>query len=222
MRLDFQAKLRSGNDNTRASNSMIDLYTFTTPNGRKASIMLEEVGLPYNVHKIDITKGDQFTPEFVAINPNSKIPAIIDPESGITVFESGAILIYLAKKTGKLLPTNDKEQFQVLSWLMLQMGSVGPMLGQLNHFKKFAPEKIPYAIERYEKETLRLYGVLDGQLQEREFLCGDYSIADIATYPWIAIYEMQGLTLDSHPNLKRWVETMQQRPAVERGMAVPA
>jgi GST-like protein len=201
---------------------MIDLYTFTTPNGRKASIMLEEVGLPYNVHKIDITKGDQFTPEFVAINPNSKIPAIIDPESGITVFESGAILIYLAKKTGKLLPTNDKEQFQVLSWLMLQMGSVGPMLGQLNHFKKFAPEKIPYAIERYEKETLRLYGVLDGQLQEREFLCGDYSIADIATYPWIAIYEMQGLTLDSHPNLKRWVETMQQRPAVERGMAVPA
>ena len=222
MRLDFQAKLRSGNDNTRASNSMIDLYTFTTPNGRKASIMLEEVGLPYNVHKIDITKGDQFTPEFVAINPNSKIPAIIDSETGITVFESGAILIYLAKKTGKLLPTNDKEQFQVLSWLMLQMGSVGPMLGQLNHFKKFAPEKIPYAIERYEKETLRLYGVLDGQLQEREFLCGDYSIADIATYPWIAIYEMQGLTLDSHPNLKRWVETMQQRPAVERGMAVPA
>jgi GST-like protein len=201
---------------------MIDLYTFTTPNGRKASIMLEEVGLPYNVHKIDITKGDQFTPEFVAINPNSKIPAIIDSETGITVFESGAILIYLAKKTGKLLPTNDKEQFQVLSWLMLQMGSVGPMLGQLNHFKKFAPEKIPYAIERYEKETLRLYGVLDGQLQEREFLCGDYSIADIATYPWIAIYEMQGLTLDSHPNLKRWVETMQQRPAVERGMAVPA
>lgn len=201
---------------------MIDLYTFTTPNGRKASIMLEEVGLPYNVHKIDITKGDQFTPEFVAINPNSKIPAIIDPETGITVFESGAILIYLAKKTGKLLPTNDKEQFQVLSWLMLQMGSVGPMLGQLNHFKKYAPEKIPYAIERYEKETLRLYGVLDGQLQEREFLCGDYSIADIATYPWIAIYEMQGLTLDSHPNLKRWVETMQQRPAVERGMAVPA
>jgi GST-like protein len=201
---------------------MIDLYTFTTPNGRKASIMLEEVGLPYNVHKIDITKGEQFTPEFVAINPNSKIPAIADRDTGITVFESGAILIYLAEKTGKLLPTNDKERFQVLSWLMLQMGSVGPMLGQLNHFKKFAPEKIPYAVERYEKETLRLYSVLDGQLAEREFLCGDYSIADIATYPWIAIYEWQGLTLDSHPNLKRWVETVQQRPAVERGMAVPA
>jgi GST-like protein len=201
---------------------MIDLYTFTTPNGRKASIMLEEVGLPYNVHKIDITKGEQFTPEFVAINPNSKIPVIADRDTGITVFESGAILIYLAEKTGKLLPTNDKERFQVLSWLMLQMGSVGPMLGQLNHFKKFAPEKIPYAVERYEKETLRLYSVLDGQLAEREFLCGDYSIADIATYPWIAIYEWQGLTLDSHPNLKRWVETVQQRPAVERGMAVPA
>ncbi|HEY9631940.1 MAG TPA: glutathione S-transferase N-terminal domain-containing protein [Coleofasciculaceae cyanobacterium] len=201
---------------------MIDLYTFTTPNGRKASIMLEEVELPYNVHKIDITKNEQFTPEFVAINPNSKIPAIVDQDTGITVFESGAILIYLAKKTGKFLPTNDKEHFQVLSWLMLQMGSVGPMLGQLNHFKKFAPEKIPYAIERYQKETLRLYSVLDTQLAEREFLCGDYSIADIATYPWIAIYEWQGLTLDSHPNLRRWVETLQQRPAVERGMAVPA
>jgi GST-like protein len=201
---------------------MIDLYTFTTPNGRKASIMLEEVELPYNVHKIDITKGDQFTPEFVAINPNSKIPAIVDQDTGITVFESGAILIYLAEKTGKLLPINSKERFQVLSWLMLQMGSVGPMFGQLNHFKKFAPEKIPYAIERYEKETLRLYSVLEGQLAEREFICGDYSIADIATYPWVAIHEWQGLTLDSHPNLKRWVETVQQRPAVERGMAVPA
>lgn len=205
-----------------ASNCMIDLYTFTTPNGRKASIMLEEVELPYNVHKIDITKGDQFTPEFVAINPNSKIPAIVDQDTGITVFESGAILIYLAEKTGKLLPTNSKERFQVLSWLMLQMGSVGPMFGQLNHFKKFAPEKIPYAIERYEKETLRLYSVLEGQLAEREFICGDYSIADIATYPWVAIHEWQGLTLDSHPNLKRWVETVQHRPAVERGMAVPA
>ncbi len=201
---------------------MIDLYTFTTPNGRKASIMLEEVELPYNVHKIDISKGDQFTPEFVAINPNSKIPAIVDREADLTIFESGAILIYLAKKTGKLFPTDDIKHFQVLSWLMLQMGSVGPMLGQLNHFKKFAPEKISYAIERYEKETLRLYGVLDKQLAEQEFLCGDYSIADIATYPWIAIYTWQGLNLDSHPNLKRWVETIQQRPAVQRGMAVPA
>jgi GST-like protein len=201
---------------------MIDLYTFTTPNGRKASIMLEEIELPYNVHKIDITKNEQFTPEFVAINPNSKIPAIFDRETNITIFESGAILIYLAEKTGKLLPIDTKERFQVLSWLMLQMGSVGPMFGQLNHFKKFAPEKLPYAIERYEKETLRLYGVFNQQLAERDYLCGNYSIADIATYPWVAIYQWQGLTLDSHPHLKRWVETMQQRPAVQRGMAVPA
>lgn len=201
---------------------MIDLYTFTTPNGRKASIMLEEVELPYNVHIIDITKNDQFTPEYVAINPNSKIPAIVDQDTEITVFESGAILIYLAEKTRKLLPNDQKQRFQVLEWLMLQMGSVGPMFGQLNHFKKFAPEKIPYAIERYEKETLRLYGVLDKQLTSNEFLCGDYSIADIATYPWVAVYEFQGLTLDHHPNLKRWVETMQQRPAVQRGMKVPA
>lgn len=202
--------------------TMIDLYTFTTPNGRKASIMLEEVGLPYNVHKIDITKNDQFTPEYIAINPNSKIPAMIDQDTGITVFESGAILIYLAEKAGKLLPTDQKNRFLVLEWLMLQMGSVGPMFGQLNHFKRFAPEKIPYAIARYEKETLRLYGVLDKQLANHEFLCGDYSIADIATYPWVATYEFQGLTLDEHPNLKRWVETLQQRPAVQRGMAVPA
>ena len=201
---------------------MIELYTFTTPNGRKASIMLEEVNLPYNVHKIDITKGDQFTPEFVAINPNSKIPAIIDSDTDITVFESGAILIYLAEKTGQLMPTEQKSRFQVIEWLMFQMASVGPMFGQLNHFKRFAPEKIPYAIERYEKETLRLYGVLDKQLSDKEFICGDYSIADIATYPWVASYEFQGLTLDNHPNLKRWFETIQQRKAVQRGMAVPA
>ena len=183
--------------------------------------MLEEVELPYNVHKIDITKGEQFTPEFVAINPNSKIPAIVDQDTGMTVFESGAILIYLGEKTGKFLPTEQKARFQVLEWLMFQMGGVGPMFGQLNHFKKFAPEKIPYAIERYEKETLRLYSVLDKQLAEQEFICNEYSIADIATFPWVAIYEFQGLTLDNHPNLKRWFETIQQRPAVQRGMAVP-
>lgn len=201
---------------------MIDLYTFTTPNGRKASIMLEEVDLPYNVHKIDITKNDQFTPEYIAINSNSKIPAIVDSDTSMTVFESGAILMYLAEKTGKLLPSDPKGRYLVIEWLMLQMGSVGPMFGQLNHFKKFAPEKIPYAIERYEKETLRLYGVLNRQLQDKEFICGDYSIADVATYPWVAVYEFQGLTLDNHPNLKRWVETVQQRPAVQRGMKVPA
>ncbi|MEH2322403.1 MAG: glutathione binding-like protein [Nostoc sp.] len=200
---------------------MIDLYTFTTPNGRKASVMLEEVELPYNVHKIDITTQQQFTPEYVAINPNSKIPAIVDQQTKIKVFESGAILIYLAEKTGKLLPTEQKSRFQVLEWLMFQMGGVGPMFGQLNHFKRFAPEKIPYAIERYEKETLRIYGVLDKQLQSNEFICGDYSIADIATYPWVAIYEFQSLTLDDYPNLKRWVDMVQQRPAVQRGMQVP-
>ncbi|MBD2460119.1 glutathione S-transferase N-terminal domain-containing protein [Oscillatoria sp. FACHB-1407] len=200
---------------------MIDLYTFTTPNGRKASVMLEEVGLPYQTHVIDIRKNDQFTPEFVAINPNSKIPAIVDHDADITVFESGAILIYLAEKTGQLLPTEAKARFNVLQWLMFQMGGVGPMFGQLNHFKKFAPEQIPYAINRYEKETLRLYGVLDKQLQDHEYICGDYSIADIATYPWVAIYNFQGLTLDEHPNLKRWVETVAARPAVQRGMNVP-
>lgn len=201
--------------------TMIDLYTFTTPNGRKASIMLEEVGLPYEVHIIDIRKDDQFTSSYVAINPNSKIPAIVDRDTDITVFESGAILIYLAEKTGQLLPTETKARFNVLQWLMLQMGSVGPMFGQLNHFKKFAPEKIPYAINRYETETYRLYGVLDKQLQSHEYICGDYSIADIAIYPWVAVYDFQGLTLDNHPHLKRWTESIAQRPAVQRGMAVP-
>ena len=201
---------------------MIDLYTFTTPNGRKISIMLEEVGLEYRVHKIDITKGEQFTPEYIAINPNSKIPAIIDRDKDITVFESGAILIYLAQKTGKLLPTEEKAHFQVLEWLMFQMANVGPMFGQYNHFNRFAPEKFPYAIERYRQETLRLYGVLDRQLALGEYICGDYSIADIATFPWVAAYEFMGLTLDEHPHLQKWVENMRKRPAVEKGMGVPA
>ncbi|MCG5060275.1 MAG: glutathione S-transferase N-terminal domain-containing protein [Limnoraphis sp. WC205] len=201
---------------------MIDLYTFTTPNGRKPAIMLEEVGLPYNSIKIDIKKGDQFSPEFVAINPNSKIPAIVDQDTGITVFESGAILIYLAEKTGQLLPSETANRIKVIEWLMFQMASVGPMFGQLGHFRNYAPEKIPYAIERYEKETLRLFGVLDGELAKQEFIAGDYSIADIATYPWVAAYEYLGVTLDNHLNLKRWVETMKKRPAVQKGMAVLA
>jgi GST-like protein len=200
---------------------MIDLYTFTTPNGRKISIMLEEIGLPYEVHKIDITKNDQFTPEYIAINPNSKIPAIVDRDNDITIFESGAILIYLAEKTGKFLPTELKKRFEVIEWLMLQMGSIGPMFGQYNHFNRFAPEKIPYAIDRYQKETLRLYGVLDKQLQKQEYICSDYSIADMATFPWIAAYEFMGLTLDNHSNLKRWFENVKKRPAVEKGMKVP-
>lgn len=201
---------------------MIDLYTFSTPNGRKASIMLKELGLDYTVHKIDITKGEQFAPDFVAINPNSKIPAIVDRETDITVFESGAILIYLAEKTGKLLSTEPKQRFQTIEWLMFQMGSVGPMFGQYNHFYKYAPEKIPYAIKRYQKETLRLYDVLNTQLTKTEYVSGDYSIADIAIYPWIAAYKFMELTLDQHSELKRWYETIQKRPAVVQGMQIPA
>ena len=200
----------------------IDLYTFTTPNGRKASIMLEEIDLDYTVHSIDITKDEQFTPEFVAINPNSKIPAIVDRDSEITVFESGAILIYLAEKTGKLLSSDTKQRFQTIEWLMLQMGSIGPMFGQYNHFNKFAKEKIPYAIERYHKETLRLYEVLNTQLSKTEYVSGnEYSIADIAIYPWIAAHQFMELTLDNHNHLKSWYETVKQRPAVDRGMKIP-
>ena len=201
---------------------MIDLYTFTTPNGRKASIMLEEVGLDYTVHSIDITKDEQFTPEFVAINPNSKIPAIVDRDEDITVFESGAILIYLAQKTGKLLSNEPKQRFKTIEWLMFQMGSVGPMFGQYNHFYKYAPDKIPYAIDRYKKETLRLYEVLNTQLAKSEYVSGEeYTIADVAIYPWIAAYEFMELSLDGHQELKRWYETIKQRPAVDRGMKVP-
>jgi GSH-dependent disulfide-bond oxidoreductase len=201
---------------------MIDLYTFTTPNGRKASIMLEEIGLEYAVHSVDISKGEQFTPEFVAINPNSKIPAIVDRDADLTIFESGAILIYLADKTGKLLSTEVTQRFQTIEWLMFQMGSVGPMFGQYNHFKRYAPEKITYAIERYQKETLRLYDVLNGQLAKTEYISGaDYSIADIAIYPWVAAFEFMELTLDNHSQLKQWYETLKQRPAVDRGMQVP-
>ncbi|MDJ0620532.1 MAG: glutathione S-transferase N-terminal domain-containing protein [Calothrix sp. MO_192.B10] len=199
---------------------MIDLYTFTTPNGRKPAIMLEEVGLPYTLHKVDINKGEQFTPEFIAINPNSKIPAIIDQETGITVFESGAMLMYLAEKTGQLLPNNTSDRFRAIEWLMFQMANVGPMFGQLNHFRNSAPEKIPYAINRYEKEVVRLLGVLEGQLKEQEYIAGDYSIADIATYPWVAIYPYLGVALDEYTHVKRWVATMEQRPAVQAGMAL--
>ena len=197
----------------------IDLYTFTTPNGRKPLIMLEEIGLPYKIHPINIGKGDQFTPEYIAINPNSKIPAMVDSEAGLTIFESAAILIYLAEKTDKLLPKSQKERFQVLEWLMLQIGSIGPMFGQFGHFKHLN-EKIPYAIDRYQKETLRLYSVLDRQLEQHEYIAGDYSIADIATFPWIANYERLDLTFDAHPHLKRWFEVVQQRPAVEKAMTM--
>ncbi len=201
---------------------MIDLYTFTTPNGRKPAIMLEELGLPYTIHEIHIGKGDQFSPEYVAINPNSKIPAIIDREANIKVFESGAMLIYLAEKTGKLLPTEPADRARVIEWLMFQMASVGPMFGQFGHFRNFAPEQLPYAIERYQKETLRLLGVLEGQLADHEYIAGQYSIADIATYPWLAAATTPYLnvSLDSFPNVQRWVETMASRPAVKTGMAI--
>lgn len=200
---------------------MIELYTHTTPNGRKISIMLEEVGLPYNVHQVNIAKGEQLSPEFTAINPNGKIPAIIDRDTDITVFESGAILIYLAEKTGKFLPTDTKSRFQVLQWLFFQVGGVGPMMGQLSFFRRFAPEPVPYAIERYRKETLRLYGVLDKQLESREYICDDYSIADIAIFPWVNAYDFIGMTLDEHPHLQRWLEKVKERPAVQRGLNIP-
>lgn len=201
---------------------MIDLYTYTTPNGRKPSILLEELELPYTIHKIDIGNGDQFSPEFVAINPNSKIPAIVDRDNDLAVFESGAILIYLAEKTGKLLPTAVTERTKVMEWLMFQMASIGPMFGQLGHFRNAAPEQIPYAIERYQKETLRLLGVLDRQLAERPYIVGDYSIADIATFPWVAAAKTPylGINLEDFPNVHCWVETMKARPPVQVGMDI--
>lgn len=199
---------------------MIHLYTYTTPNGRKPAILLEELGLPYTIHKIDLGKGEQFSPAFVALNPNSKIPAIKDDETGVTVFESGAILIYLAEKANQLLPTNIASRAQVMAWLMFQMASVGPMFGQLGHFRRSAPEPNDYAINRYEQETLRLLGVLERQLQNSDFIAGDYSIADIATYPWAAAYEYLGVSFDSYPHVQAWLERVGQRPAVQTGMAI--
>jgi GST-like protein len=188
--------------------------------------MLEECGLPYKVHAINIGKDDQFTPEFVAINPNSKIPAIVDPEGPkgrkMTLFESGAILIYLAEKTGKFLTRDEYDRYIVLQWLMFQMGGVGPMFGQAHHFMRNAKEQVPYGIERYGNETKRLYGVLDKRLGEAKFLAGtEYSIADIATYPWVARHEWHRVALEGFPNVKRWFDAIGARPAVARGMAVP-
>jgi len=204
---------------------MIDLYTWTTPNGRKASIMLEECALDYNTHAINIGKDDQFTPQFVAINPNSKIPAIVDSEGPdgmpITVFESGAILIYLSEKVGRFLPQSKRGRSQALQWLMFQMGGVGPIFGQVHHFLRAAKEPVPYAIDRYVKEKDRLYGVLDRHLKDHAYLAGEYSIADIATYPWVARYEWHKTDLNTVPNVKRWFDAISARPAVQRGMKVP-
>ena len=206
---------------------MIDLYTWTTPNGRKVSVMLEECKLPYTVHEINIGKDDQFTPEFMAINPNSKIPAIVDSDGPdgkpISLMESGAILVYLSGKTGgKFLPKSARGKYDALQWLMFQMGGVGPMIGQTHHFMRAAKEQIPYGIERYSKETRRLYGVLDKRLSSEQYLAaGQYSIADIATYPWIARYEWHKVDLNEFPNVKRWFDQIGARPAVQRGMNIP-
>jgi len=205
---------------------MIELYTWGTPNGRKVSVMLEECGLPYNVHRIDIGKGDQFAPEYLEINPNGKIPSIVDPDGPdgkpIAMMESGAILVYLAGKTGRFLPASARGKYVALQWLMFQMGHVGPTYGQVHHFLRAAKVEVPYAIERYVKEKDRLYGVLDRRLGAARFLAGDeYTIADIATYPWVARHEWHKTDLATFPNVKRWFDAVSARPAVQRGMAVP-
>ena len=201
---------------------MIKLFTAGTPNGRKASIMLEETGLPYETIPINLGELEQKQDWFLEMNPNGRIPVIMDTENdGFVVFESGAILIYLAEKAGQFLPTEPKKRSQVIQWLMFQMGGVGPMQGQANVFVKYAPEKIPYAIERYQTETRRLYEVYDKQLAENEFVCGDLSIADFAAFPWIRSYEWAEVSVDGLPHLQRWLETLEKRPAVKRGLEIP-
>jgi GSH-dependent disulfide-bond oxidoreductase len=201
---------------------MIDLYTWATPNGWKISVTLEELGLPYTVHPIDISKGEQKQPDYLKINPNGRIPAIVDrEEQDFAVFESGAIMIYLAEKTGRLMPTDRKGRSRVIQWLMFQMGGVGPMQGQANVFFRYFPEKIPSAIQRYQNETRRLYTVLDTRLQQSEYLAGDYSIADIATWAWVRVYNWAGVSLEGLPQLQRWLAAIEQRPAAQRGLKVP-
>jgi GSH-dependent disulfide-bond oxidoreductase len=203
---------------------MIQLYTWATPNGKKVSIMLEEVELPYQVHPINIAKGDQLKPEYLAINPNNKIPAIVDSDGPdgkpLKLFESGAILMYLAEKTGKFLSQEMGKRYEVIQWLMFQMGGVGPMFGQANYFHRLE-QKVPFAIERYYKEAIRLYKVLEQILGQRDYLAGEYSIADIATYPWVGRHDGHNVKLEEFPNVKRWFDAISQRTAVKRGMAVP-
>jgi GST-like protein len=206
---------------------MIDVYSTATPNGHKVHIMLEETGLPYRVHHIDIGAGDQFKPDFLAISPNNKIPAIVDADGldgkPISLFESGAILVYLASKTGSFLGRSDRDKFTTLQWLMFQMGGVGPMLGQAHHFRIYAPEKIEYAVNRYTNEAKRLYGVIDKQVAKEGFLAGsEYTIADIATFPWLRSWKNQGVDIEEFPNLKRWFDEIAARPAVQRGVEVLA
>ena len=206
---------------------MIELYTWSTPNGRKVSIMLEECALPYNVHKINIgTNREQFTPEYLKINPNGKIPSIVDPDGPegkpYSMIESGAILIYLAAKTRKFMPNSERGKYDVLQWLMFQMGSVGPMFGQAHHFMRAKKDEVPYGSERYGNEAKRLYGVMDRQLEANEYLSGrEYTIADIATYPWVARHEWHRVDLGQFPRVKRWYDAIGARPAVAKGMAVP-
>jgi GST-like protein len=203
---------------------MIQLYTWGTPNGKKVSIMLEEIDMPYEVHPINIGQGDQMKPEYLAINPNNKIPSIIDPDGPggkpFTLFESGAILMYLAEKSGKLWPADLRQRYTVIQWLMFQMGGVGPMFGQANYFYRLE-EKNLQAIDRFKKEALRLYNVLNQALGEREYLAGEYSIADIATYPWVGRHEGHHVKLEDFPHVKRWFDRISQRPAVQRGMEIP-
>ncbi|MDQ3558295.1 MAG: glutathione S-transferase N-terminal domain-containing protein [Pseudomonadota bacterium] len=200
---------------------MIDLYTWTTPNGRKASIALEELGLPYSAHAIDIGRDEQFLPDFLRISPNNKIPAMVDHDTGVALMESGAILVYLADKTGRLLPREGEARYRVLEWLMWQMGGVGPMLGQAHHFLHFNKGKAPYAEERFRNEARRLYGVLDKRLTGREFVADAFSIADIAIWPWITRFEWQEVDLNDFPDVKRWYLAMAARPAFQKGFHVP-
>ena len=206
---------------------MIDVFSWPTPNGHKVHIMLEECGLPYRAIPVAIGAGDQFKPEFLKISPNNKIPAITDPQGPdgkpISLFESGAILVYLAAKTGRFMPASDRAKYEVLQWLMFQMASVGPMLGQTHHFRMYAPEKLEYAIDRYSNEARRLYGVIDRRLSQSAWLGGaDYSIADIATFPWLRSWERQGIVLEDYPHLQAWFNKIAERPAVQRGVKVMA
>ena len=203
---------------------MIDLYTWPTPNGQKVHIMLEEIELPYSVHPVDITEGAQFEPEFLAISPNNKIPVIIDDEGPTVepyaVFETGAILLYLADKAGKLIPPDTAGRYEVIQWLMFQSSGVGPMFGQAQHFHRYAPQNLPYGVDRYTKESYRLLNVMERRLDHMEYLAGDYSIADIACFPWVRVHDMVGLTLEYYPRVAEWYDEILNRPAVERGLLV--
>jgi len=206
---------------------MIDLYSWPTPNGHKIHVMLEECGLPYRVHSVNISANEQFKPEFLAISPNNKIPAMVDSEGPdgkpISVFESGAMLVYLAGKTGRFMGKTDRARYETLQWLMFQMGGLGPMLGQAHHFRFYAPEKVPYAIERYTQEAKRLYGVLDKRLSQSRYLAGrDYTIADMAVFPWLRTWERQGVQMSDYPAVQKWFDAIAARPAVKRGVQVLA